>query len=314
VVADDNVIRGMESLDNAGVYKLRDDLAIVQTVDFFTPIVNDPYDFGQIAVANSLSDVYTMGGRPITAMNIVCFPAKTLDISILGQILRGGADKMREAGVVLIGGHSVDDEELKYGLSVTATVHPDRLVTNSGARVGDRLILTKPLGTGILSTALKAGMLAEETLAKCTKSMATLNKKAGEVMLEFGVCGCTDVTGFGFLGHALQMATNSRVGMEIDAPAVPFFFEAKSLSSQGLCPGGLGHNRDFYGRNIEIDRGVPEFMQDLLFDPQTSGGLLISVAAASAPELLDRLHREGVTEAGIVGTVVGEHAGKIRVK
>jgi selenide,water dikinase len=314
VVADANVIRGMESLDNAGVYKLRDDLAIVQTVDFFTPIVNDPYDFGQIAVANSLSDVYTMGGRPVTAMNIVCFPAKTLDISILGHILRGGADKMREAGVALIGGHSVDDEELKYGLSVTATVHPDRLVTNSGARAGDRLILTKPLGTGILSTALKAGMLAEETIGRFTKSMATLNKKAGEVMLEFGVRGCTDITGFGFLGHALQMATNSRVGMEIDALAVPFFYEARSLSGQGLCPGGLSHNRDFYSPKIEIARDVPEFMQDLLFDPQTSGGLLISIAAASATTLLDRLHRQGVTEAGIVGTVVAEPAGKIMVK
>ncbi|GAG34760.1 unnamed protein product, partial [marine sediment metagenome] len=207
---DHNVIRGMESLDDAGVYKLSDDLAIIQTIDFFTPVVDDPYDFGQIAAANALSDVYAMGGKPLTAMNVVCFPTKQMDISILKDILRGGMDKMSEAGVTLLGGHSIDDAELKYGLSVTGTVHPKRLVTNSGAKVGDRLILTKPLGTGIINTALKAGEVNEETVAKVTKCMASLNKKASELMQEVEVHACTDITGFGFLGHTCQLARSSQ--------------------------------------------------------------------------------------------------------
>ena len=191
------------------MYKLSEDLAIVQTVDFFTPIVDDPYTFGQIAAANALSDVYAMGGKPITAMNIVCFPSKTLDISILRDILRGGLEKLREAGVVLIGGHSVDDEELKYGLSVTGTIHPGKVVTKSGARAGDKLILTKPLGTGIINTAAKGGVASEETIANVTRSMSALNRTASEVMQEIGVNACTDITGFGLLGHACEMIQNS---------------------------------------------------------------------------------------------------------
>jgi len=314
LVSDPNVIRGMESLDNAGVYKLTDELAIIQTIDFFTPIVDDPYNFGQIAAANALSDVYTMGGKPLTAMNVVCFPVNSLDISVLEDILRGGLDKMREAGVALVGGHSIDDVELKYGLSVTGIVHPKRLVTNSGARVGDKLILTKPLGTGIISTALKGGMVAAETVDKVTKSMATLNNKASELMLEFGVRGCTDITGFGLLGHACQLAQNSRVGIEFRSISIPFFFEARELSNKGLCPAGLNRNREFYGKMVEIAPDVPDFIQDILFDPQTSGGLLISIAAGKAEMLLGRLREEGVVDASIIGEVVSQPVRKIRVK
>ncbi len=227
-MSDPNVIRGVSSWDDAGVYQLSDELAIIQTVDFFTPIVDDPYAFGQIAVANALSDVYAMGGKPLTAMNIVCFPTKTLDISVLQDILRGGVDKMREAGVVLVGGHSIDDAELKYGLSVTGTVHPQRLVTNSGARAGDKLILTKPLGTGIISTALKSGIVGEETIAKLTNSMAALNDTASALMQQVGVHACTDVTGFGLLGHTVQLAENSQVGISIQWVIICILFPSLS--------------------------------------------------------------------------------------
>lgn len=304
----------MESLDNAGVYRLTDELAIVQTVDFFTPVVDDPYAFGQIAAANSLSDIYTMGGNPLTAMNIVCFSTNVLDISVLKDILRGGADKMLEAGVVLLGGHSVDDPELKYGLSVTGTVHPKRLVTNSGAKAGDKLILTKPLGIGIITTALKAGVADKETIAKVTETMASLNDKASRLMLEVGVHACTDITGFGFLGHTVQLARNSRVGISIDSASVPFFPEATGLAKRGLCPGGLQRNRDFYSPCVQIAESVPAYIQDILYDPQTSGGLLISVPPRKAGQLLERLQEAGVEEAAIVGEVVREPKGKIIVR
>ncbi len=296
----------MESLDNAGVYKLTDELAIIQTVDFFTPIVDDPYMFGQIAAANALSDVYAMGGKPLTAMNIVCFPIESLDISVLKDILRGGIDKMREAKVTLVGGHSIDDTELKYGLSVTGTVHPKRVVTNSGAKAGDKLILTKPLGTGIISTAVKAGVVDEKTVAKLTKCMATLNDKASELMQEVGVHACTDITGFGFLGHAIQLAQNSRVGINIDIASIPFFPEASEFAKQGLCPAGLHRNREFYSPCVKITGEVSTPVQDILFDPQTSGGLLICLAPRKAKLLLDRLRQAGVEEAAIVGEIVNE--------
>ena len=213
----------MERAEDAGVYKLSDDLAIVQTLDFVTPIVDDPYTFGQVAAANALSDVYAMGGRPVTAMNIVCFPVNTMSISILGEILVGGLDKIREAGVVLVGGHSVDDPELKYGLSVTGIIHPGKVVTNTGARTGDRLLLTKPLGTGIINTALKGGMAPQETVEKAIRSMVTLNKKASELMVTAEAHACTDVTGFGLLGHACEMVEGASVGMVIHSSAVPYF-------------------------------------------------------------------------------------------
>jgi selenide,water dikinase len=304
----------MESLDDAGVYKLSDELAIIQTVDFFTPIVDDPYDFGQIAVANALSDVYAMGGKPLTAMNIVCFPIKKLDISILKDILKGGIDKMKEAGVTLVGGHSIDDAELKYGLSVTGTVHPERLVTNSGAKAGDKLILTKPLGTGILSTALKAGKVSKETVAKITKYMAALNKKASELMQEVGVHACTDITGFGLLGHACQIAQNSQVGINVNSGSIPIFTEVEEFAKAGLCPGGLYRNRDFYGKMVEFSNEVPDYTQDILFDAQTSGGLLIVLAPEAAELLMSKLQKAGVQDAAIIGEIVSKPVGKMVVE
>jgi selenide,water dikinase len=304
----------MESLDDAGVYKLSDELAIIQTVDFFTPIVDDPYDFGQIAVANALSDVYAMGGKPLTAMNIVCFPIKKLDISILKDILKGGIDKMKEAGVTLVGGHSIDDAELKYGLSVTGTVHPERLVTNSGAKAGDKLTLTKPLGTGILSTALKAGKVSKETVAKITKYMAALNKKASELMQEVGVHACTDITGFGLLGHACQIAQNSQVGINVNSGSIPIFTEVEEFAKAGLCPGGLYRNRDFYGKMVEFSNEVPDYTQDILFDAQTSGGLLIVLAPEAAELLMSKLQKAGVQDAAIIGEIVSKPVGKMVVE
>jgi len=303
----------MTDLDDAGVYKLTDELAIIQTVDFFTPIVDDPYMFGQIAVANALSDVYAMGGKPLMAMNLVCFPTKTLDISVLKNILRGGVDKMREAGVILVGGHSIDDAELKYGLSVTGTVHPDRLVTNGGVRAEDKLVLTKPLGTGIISTAVKAGVVNEETVTKVIQCMATLNKQASELMQELGVNSCTDITGFGLLGHTCQMAENSQVGIKFYSASIPFFPEAVGFAEMGFCPGGLFRNKEFYSKVVTLAPEIPANMQDILFDPQTSGGLLISVGAGKEQQLLDRLRGAGVSEAAIIGEAFGEPAGRVLV-
>lgn len=304
----------MANLDDAGVYKLTDELAIIQTVDYFTPIVDDPYMFGQIAAANALSDVYAMGGKPLTAMNIVCFPINSLDISVLNDILRGGIDKMSEAKVALVGGHTIDDAELKYGLSVTGIVHPKRLVTNSGAKAGDKLILTKPLGTGIINTAVKAGVVDEKTVAKVTKCMATLNDKASVLMQEVGAHACTDITGFGFLGHTVQLAQNSRVGINIDIACIPLFPEAGEFAKQGLCPAGLHRNREFYSPCVKIASEVPSHTQDVLFDPQTSGGLLICLAPRKAELLLDRLRQAGMEEATIVGEAVSEPRGVVTAK
>lgn len=304
----------MADMDNAGVYKLTDDLAIVQTVDFFTPVVDDPYSFGQIAVVNALSDIYTMGAKPLTAMNIVCFPTETMDISVLQAILQGGASKMVEAKVVLLGGHSIDDNELKYGLSVTGVVNPKKLLTNGGARAGDKLILTKPLGTGIISTALKQGLTNKTTVDKITKSMLTLNKTAAQLMQEAGVHACTDITGFGFIGHAAGLAENSKVGLEINLAALPVFPEAIEFAKKGIGPGGLQRNREFYSPHLKASGKVPGYMQDILFDPQTSGGLLISLAPSKADRLLTRLKEAGVTEAAVIGEAVKERPGVITVK
>jgi len=304
----------MEHAEDAGVYKLRDDLAIIQTVDFFTPIVDDPYTFGQIAVTNALSDVYAMGGRPLTALNIVCFPVKKMDMSILHRILHGGLDKMREAGVLLIGGHSIDDDEPKYGLSVTGVIHPDKVLLNRGAKVGDKLILTKPLGTGIVSTALKGELASEGLIAKSVKCMTTLNKDAAELMQEMpAVHACTDVTGFGFLGHALEMIENSDVGMMIRASSVPFFPEIREFVETGVVPGGLHRNRQYRSKLIGVDPSCPDWMVDILFDPQTAGGLLIALPEVQAEKLIGKMHARGITEAAIVGEVVSEPKGKIHI-
>ena len=304
----------MESLDDAGVYRLSDELAIIQTVDFFTPIVDDPYAFGQIAAANALSDVYAMGGKPLTAMNVVCFPVRSLDISVLQDILRGGVDKMREAGAILVGGHTIDDAELKYGLSVTGTVSPQRLVTTVGAQSGDKLILTKPLGTGIISTAVKAGVVDAELVRRVTGSMATLNNRASELMQEVGVHACTDITGFGLLGHALHLAESSGVGIELHLASIPYFPEVIDFSQQGLVPGGLHRNKDYYADRVRFIGEIAGYMQDILYDPQTSGGLLISLSPGKAKLLLERLQQAGVSDAALVGEVASEPSGTVTVK
>ncbi len=313
LISDPNLLIGLERADDAGVYKLREDLAIIQTIDYFTPIVDDPYDFGQIAVANALSDVYAMGGTPLTAMNVVCFPSETMDISLLRDILKGGLDKMREAEVILVGGHSVEDTELKYGLSVTGIIHPQRIVTNSGAKAGDKLLLTKPLGIGIISTALKGGMASSETIAKVTRYMVTLNRRASELMMDIGAHACTDISGFGLLGHACEMAVNSEVGLVIQSASVPLFAEAVEFAKMGLVPAGTYHNKEFRSNMIEFAAKVPDWMQDILFDPQTSGGLLISVSPQTAGQLLNRLHEAGDREAAIIGEVVEQPKDKIVV-
>ncbi len=305
----------MEHAEDAGVYRLRDDLAIIQTVDFFTPIVDDPYTFGRIAVTNALSDIYAMGGRPITAMNIVCFPIRTMDVKILREILRGGLDQMREAGVLLIGGHSVEDNEPKYGLSVTGVIHPERILFNNGAKPGDHLILTKPLGTGIVSTALKAGLADAALVARSVAVMTTLNRRAAELMAErTDVHACTDVTGFGFLGHALEMAEGSGTGMRIDASSVPFFPEIRAFVEEEMIPGGLIRNRKFREKQIDVGPDCPNWLIDIFFDPQTAGGLLIALPPDAAKNLLRRMHEAGIDEAAIVGEVTPAPLGIVRVE
>jgi len=313
-MSDPNLLTGMEKAEDAGVYKLSDTLALVQTVDFFTPIVDDPFTFGQIAAVNSLSDVYAMGGKPLTAMNIVCFPSKIMDMSILRDILLGGLDKMREAKVTLVGGHSIDDKELKYGLSVTGLIHPDRVIYNTGAKAGDRLVLTKPLGTGIISTAIKAEMADEAVVVEAIRSMSCLNDRAAEVMMDFHVHACTDITGFGLLGHGCEMVQDTDVGMVLDHQAIPVFHGVKDLIDMGMVPGGTYRNRDYRIAMIEQAKGVPDYFMHILFDPQTSGGLLIAVQGDEAEKLLEKVHKAGVTEAAIVGEIVAEPAGKIVVR
>ncbi len=310
MLSDPNIIVGMEKPDDAGVYRLSDELAIIQTVDFMTPIVDDPYTFGQIAATNSLSDVYAMGGKPLTAMNIVCFPIKLMDIAVLREMLRGGLDKIRDAGAVLIGGHSVDDNELKYGLSVTGTANPQKILLRSGARPGDLLILTKPLGTGILSTALKGGVLGPEDLQEAVRNMTLLNRDAAEIMSLIGAHACTDITGFGLLGHAAEMCLASDVGMRLEVAAIPVLPGVVDLAKKGVVPGGLQRNRDFRLAMVHTG-GVPDWMVNVLFDPQTSGGLFISAAPARAREILEELRTRGHKTAAIVGMVTAEPKGKI---
>jgi len=310
-VVDPNLIVGMP--DDAGVYRLRDDLALIQTVDFFTPIVDDPFIFGQVAVANALSDVYAMGGRPLLAMNIICFPINKMDISILQEILLGGMEKIQEAGVLLVGGHSIEDNEIKYGLSVTGIVHPEKVWTKKGLKEGDRLILTKPLGTGIINTAVKGEMADKELEAKSIKAMVTLNKRAAEIMAEAEVHACTDITGFGLLGHLCEMVEENEIGMVVYSSSIPFFPEVKGLVEMGLVPAGLHRNREFRLSMLEISPNVPDWLIDIFFDPQTSGGLLFSLPSGQAEEFLRRLHLGGVEEAAIIGEVTEEPEGRIKI-
>ena len=304
----------MERAEDAGVYKLSEELAIVQTLDFFTPVVNDPYIFGQVTAANALSDVYAMGGKPLTAMNIVCFPVKTMDMSILKEILAGGLDKLREAGVTLVGGHSVEDQELKYGLSITGIIHPAKVILNTGARAGDKLLLTKPLGTGIINTALKGGLADEGAVSRAIECMVTLNRKASELMMELDVHACTDVTGFGLLGHACEMIEGTDIGMVIHSATVPLLPETEGYARMGLIPAGTIRNRDFRLPMIELATEISDEKLLILFDAQTSGGLLISVPGQEADMLLQRMHEEGIEEATLIGEVTAESKGKITVK
>ena len=307
------MLRSIDRLDDAGVYLISADTAIIQTIDFITPIVNDPFSFGQIAAANSISDVYTMGGRPVTAMNVVCFPSGEMDIDILKEILRGGLDKIHEAGASLMGGHSVNDPEMKYGLSVTGVVHPDKLITNSGTRIGDSLVLTKPLGTGVMSTALKNRLISEKEMKEALKSMTALNKIAAELMIEMGAHACTDITGFGLIGHASHLIQEGETGIEFDFGAIPFFAGVMELSQKKVYPGGLGRNRDFYAPNVEFKGRIPEYKRNLLFDPQTSGGLLVALPPQKAELFIKKL-RQSKVNAAIIGKVVKQAEHKITIR
>lgn len=311
---DSNVIVGLEKADDAGVYKVSDDLALIQTVDFFTPIVDDPYGFGQIAAANALSDVYAMGGVPKTAMNLVAFPLKDMDISVLRQIIQGGLDKLREAGVVLVGGHSVEDKELKYGLSVTGFIRPDRILTKKNLKAGDRLILTKPLGTGIINTAIKGGLAPKEITDTVTRLMAALNKDAAEIMANYPVHACTDITGFGFLGHLAEMVVDSGAGIRIQTNRVPILPQTLDYAGMGMVPAGAYKNREFFERHVDFAIGVDILIQDILFDPQTSGGLLICVEGDRADDLLLALKQKGIRDAAVVGQVYSEPKERIVVE
>ena len=283
-VADENVLVGFDTADDAGVYKLTPECALVQTVDFFTPIVDDPYTFGAIAAANALSDVYAMGGRPVSTLSIVAYPAQG-DLDDLEQILRGGADKMHEAGCVVIGGHSVADQEMKFGYAVTGTIHPDRVITNARAQPGDALLLTKRIGTGVISTALKRGIAADDHVRASVDSMLALNQRACQAMLALDVHACTDVSGFGLIGHARELAVASGVTLEIEADRVEFLPGAVEYARQGALPAGLRNNREFASCAVEVARALPAEIEILLYDPQTSGGLLIALSESDALRL-----------------------------
>lgn len=303
-----DLLVGLETSDDAGVYRLTDDIALVQTVDFFTPIVDDPYAFGQVAAANALSDVYAMGGKPLTVLNIVAFPISTLEKKVLADILRGAADKVEEAGAALVGGHSIDDPEPKFGLAVTGIVHPERVRRNAGAKPGDKLILTKPIGVGITTTALKRGLLSEAEIERVTAVMTTLNKQAAEIMSKYDVHGCTDVTGFGLLGHASEMAKGSEVGLTIYAEQVPFLGRVRDLAEQGAVPGGTKNNFAHLEGSVSFDARLDQVSQWMLCDAVTSGGLLIAVDSNAAEALLQDLKEHGV-EASMIGEANTEQAG-----
>ena len=307
-VKDKDLLVGIETADDAGVYRLSDDTAVVNTLDFFPPIVDDPYLFGQIAVANALSDVYAMGATPRLAMNIVCFP-KALGMDVLGEILKGGMDKLAEAGVLLIGGHSVEDAEVKYGLSVTGFAHPERIVTNKGARPGDILVLTKPIGVGVITSGLKAGRIETHEAQEAFESMRTLNRSASEAMVEVGVSACTDITGYGLMGHAMEMAKGSEVSLVIKTSDVRILPKAIDLiAKKANRPRTLLANRDYIMADVVKSSQIDEPLELMLFDPQTSGGLLISVPEARYPEL-DSVLKARSVDGFVVGRVVERETG-----
>ena len=293
----ENVIVGFENSDDAGVFRLSDELALVQTVDFFTPVADDPHTYGQIAAINSLNDIYAMGGTPLSALSIVCYPQKG-DWEVLGEILAGGQAAMNAENVVVIGGHSVDDQEMKFGYAVTGTIHPDRVITNAGARVGDILVLTKPIGTGAINTAVKQGKARKETIEAALRAMTTSAAEASKAMSVAGAGGCTDVTGFGLLGHAYELAKASNVTLTVDSTAVPLLPDVLELISNGMLTRGDKNNRVYVGETVKIAEDVSMEMQSALFDPQTAGGLLISMD----PDSFGEFNRV-VPDAWIIGTV-----------
>ncbi|MGL6066820.1 MAG: selenide, water dikinase SelD [Cetobacterium sp.] len=299
-VEDKNLIVGFEKSDDAAIYKLTDEIALIQTLDFFTPMTEDPYIFGQIAAANSLSDVYAMGGEPKTAMNIVCFPEKE-NIEILGEILRGGAEKIAEAGAVLSGGHSIHDPEVKYGLSVTGLIHPDKVFKNYGSKEGDVLIITKPLGTGIISTASKVEIIPEEVKKEWIKIMTTLNKYSAEIIRDYSVSACTDITGFGFLGHAYEMAVASEKTFVLEQELIPYLEIAKTFAKEFYINSMGQKNRNYLNDKVDIS-SVPFWLQEILLDPQTSGGLLFSLPSNEASEVMDKLNALDI-KSSLIGTV-----------
>jgi selenide,water dikinase len=308
-----HLLVGSNTLDDAAVWRLAPDLALVSTVDFFTPVVDDPAAFGRISAANAMSDVYAMGGRPILALNLLCYSDEIVPPRVAREILRGGEEKVREAGAFLGGGHSIQDKELKYGLCVTGIVRPDEVVRNSGARPGDTLILTKPLGIGLVTTGMKLGLVKARAINEATRLMEQLNSRASRAMMKVGVNACTDITGFGFLGHALELARASKAVLEIDFPAVPIMSEAYKMLKAEAIPGGLWANKAHVEASVTA-RGVSDQEIHLLCDPQTSGGLLISVAGAKAGRLMSSLHRAGITAATPVGKVLAKGPGHIIVR
>jgi selenide,water dikinase len=309
----ENVIVGFDTMDDAGVYRISPDIALIQTLDFFTPIVDDPYTYGQIAACNALSDIYAMGGKPITAMNIVCFPIKKFSLDILNKILKGGLDILEKAGVQLLGGHSVEDDELKYGLSVTGTVHPDKVLRNVGLKPGDSLIMTKALGTGIIGTALKAGEAKDEHIAAFVQSMTTLNRQASGIAQKYEIHACTDITGFGLIGHLTEMLSSDKLQITINSKNLPLLPGVLEYASGGLIPGGLYKNRDYIRARCSIDASVKRELADIVFDPQTSGGLMIALSEKDALALLSELKSNGIDKACIVASVEESETAKIIV-
>jgi selenide, water dikinase len=308
-----DLLVGTETNDDAGVFRLRPDLAIVNTVDFFTPIVDDPFVFGQVAAANALSDVYAMGGEPKTALNIVGFPKGKMEIEILVEILRGGADKVKEAGAVVIGGHSIIDPEIKYGMAVTGVIHPDRIIRNVGVVAGDALVLTKPLGTGIITTTLKQRKIVTKGVHDAIASMIALNATASRIMCRYAVHACSDVTGFGLLGHAQEMASGSGVTIVLESASLPLLEGGPDLAEEGHLTGGCKRNRAYLQDKVTIDGAVRAGLVEVAFDPQTSGGLLIALSREDAPRLVAELHGSGVAAATIIGHATARDVSAVRL-
>ncbi len=312
-IRDPNVLVGTRTRDDAAVYRLDDETALVQSVDIFTPVVDDPYVFGQVAAANALSDIYAMGARPMMALSVIGFPVGKLPMSVMVKILKGGEDKAREAGIEIVGGHSLDDEEPKYGLCVTGRVRPDRVVTNAGARAGDLLVLTKPLGIGIQTHAIKKGLLDPGELEEVSGVMAELNRAASEAMMQVGVSACTDITGFGLLGHLLEMLEASGVSARIRVARIPVLAGARERVRNGVCPGGSRKNLEYVSPGLLGADGIPEADRLVLADAQTSGGLLIAVPAERAGDLDRALEERGVGTRAVVGEILAGNPGKVEL-